>query len=85
MASNFNRLKHRSERRFPHKIDVPVPQGGLGPQLTAMLAWCRKHAAPGHWDCHGHQARTPDDALLKFARFYFADQPIADGFRQHWL
>jgi hypothetical protein len=85
MARTFNRLKHRAEKQFPHKVDVPVPPGGLGQQLTEMLAWCREHAARGRWDCYGHQVRTPGNALQQFARFYFADRSIADAFEREWL
>jgi hypothetical protein len=81
----LNRRKHQSERRFPHKIDVSVPRDGLGPQLSAMLAWCRAHAAAGYWDCHGQRALTPENSPQKVVRFYFADQPIADRFRREWL
>ena len=41
-----------AERRFPHKVDVPVPGDGLGLRLNEMMAWCRVHA--GEWDRHGH-------------------------------
>jgi len=34
----LNRRKHRSERCFPHKIDVSVPRDSMAPQLAAMLA-----------------------------------------------
>lgn len=85
MAATFNRLKRQSEKRFPHKIDVPVPPGGFGKRLNAMLAWCREHAARGFWDCHGHQTRAPNNPRKAFARFYFADAPIADAFRRKWL
>jgi hypothetical protein len=86
MTRPLNRLKHQAEKRFAHKVDILVPPAGLGDRLAAMLAWCREHAARGHWDCHGHQARTPgDDGPQKFARFYFADRPIADAFSRAWL
>jgi hypothetical protein len=84
MVRTFNRLKHRAEKRFALKVDIPVPRGGLGQKLTEMLTWCRQHAARGRWDCHGHQTRAPDGTLQKFAPFYFGDEPIAKAFRQRW-
>src|SRR5262249_32056537 len=42
MARSLNSLKRQAEKRFPHKIDMAVPPGGLGQQLDAMLAWCRE-------------------------------------------
>ena len=30
------RLKQQAEKRFPHKVDVPVPPGGIGKRLNAM-------------------------------------------------
>jgi hypothetical protein len=76
MARTFN-LKYRAEKRFALKVDIPAPGGGLGQKLTEMVAWCRQHAAPGRWDCHGHQTPAPDGTLQQFARFYFADEPVA--------
>ena len=79
------RLKQQAEKRFPHKVDVPVPVGGIGKRLNAMIAWCGEHAARGFWDCHGHRVRSADDTLQRFARFYFADAPIAQAFKREWL
>jgi len=79
------RPKQQAEKRFSHKVDVPVPPGGLGKRLNAMLAWCGEHAARGFWDCHGHRVRAADDSLQRFARFYFADAPIAQAFKREWL
>jgi hypothetical protein len=85
MTRANTRLKQQAEKRFSHKVDVPVPPGGIGKRLNAMLAWCREHAARGFWDCHGHRVRAADDTLQQFARFYFADAPIAQAFKREWL
>jgi hypothetical protein len=29
--------------------------------------------------------RAPDDTLQRFARFYFADAPIAQTFKRAWM
>jgi hypothetical protein len=85
MPPTRTRLKQQAEKRFLHKIDIPVPPGGMGSRLDAMLAWCRIHVARGFWDCHGHRVRSPDHTPQQFARFYFADAPIAEAFKREWL
>ena len=63
-------FKREAEKRFTHKVDVPVPSGGLGAQLNDMLSWCEKHA--GAWAYHGHsEAGEPGQPRTDFARFYF--------------
>ena len=69
--------KQAAERRFAFHVDVPVPADGLGRDLDAMLAWLRRF----DWDKHGHsepggELEVPRD----FARFYFADFPMARDF-----
>jgi len=81
MARTRHLFRRKAERLFPHKIDVRVPARGFGKQLDVMLAWCREHAAPHCWGCHGRRVRTPDGAQQQFLRFYFADAQIAEAFR----
>jgi hypothetical protein len=42
-----NRFQRDAERRFPIKVDIPVPPGGLGRRLTDMLDWCHANVAAG--------------------------------------
>ena len=35
--------KRAAEVKFPHRIDIPIPVGGLGNRLTEMLMWCRQN------------------------------------------
>jgi hypothetical protein len=37
MSRTSTRLKQQAEKRFPHKVDVPVPPGGIGRPLNAMF------------------------------------------------
>jgi hypothetical protein len=85
MARMNTRLKQQAEKRFALKADVPVPPGAIGKRLNAMIAWRGEHAARCFCDRHGHRVRAADDALQRFARFYFADTPIAQAFKRDWL
>ncbi len=73
-----------AERRFPHRVDVPVPGSGLGRRLTDMLNWCRENAPPGAWAQHHHSERRKGEAPTDFARFYFANEADAEAFRREW-
>jgi len=44
-----NSFQKAAERKFPIKVDVPVPPGGLGRRLTDMLDWCHANVAAGGW------------------------------------
>jgi hypothetical protein len=74
MSSVLYARQLEAERRYPDKVDVPVPLGGLGERLTDMLEWCGDRGGPQYWDCHGitdWQRRDARGAAMDFARFYF--------------
>ena len=75
----------QAERRFPHKVDVPIPAAGLGRRLTDMLAWCRENFDSNEWDQHVRKERAAGAALVDLARFYFTSQSDAEAFRQRWF
>ena len=50
-----NSFQKAAERKFPIKVDIPLPPGGLGRRLTDMLDWCHANVAAGAWAQHGHQ------------------------------
>jgi hypothetical protein len=78
-------FKDEAERRFPHKVDVPVPPTGLGRDLTAMLEWCRARAPQPAWAYHGHTSRPSKRAApVHCARWYFLEEVDAEAFRQRW-
>jgi hypothetical protein len=65
-------FKDEAERRFPHKVDVPVPELDLGRDLTDMLEWCRARVPQPAWAYHGHTARLSKRAApIHSARWYF--------------
>jgi hypothetical protein len=76
-------FKDEAERRFPYKVDIPVPELGLGRDLTAMLEWCRERVPrPGY----GHTARpSKHKPPVHCARWYFIEEADAEAFRQAWL
>jgi hypothetical protein len=74
-------FKDEAERRFPHKIDIPVPELGLGRDLTAMLEWCPARVPEATWVYHGHTERpSKREAPMHCARWYFASQSRCRGF-----
>jgi hypothetical protein len=85
MARVHYETRLAAERRFPHRVDVPAPAGGLGGRLDAMHEWCRANVAADRWEQHGQSERQPDQIAQYFARFYFMDVSDADLFRRRWL
>jgi hypothetical protein len=83
-ATDRNVFKRDADRRFQHRVDIPVPGGGLGRRLTDMLDWCRSHVAVDAWAEHGHSEKRKGEAALYFSRFYFASESDAETFRKLW-
>jgi hypothetical protein len=79
-----NSFQKAAERKFPIKVDIPVPPGGLGRRLTDMLDWCQANVAAGEWAHHGHQERRKGERPADFTRWYFANEADAETFRQQW-
>jgi hypothetical protein len=77
-------FKREAERTLPHRVDIPVPGGGLGRRLTDLLDWCRSHIAADTWAEHGHSEKRKGVATLYFSRFYFASEADAEMFRKLW-
>jgi hypothetical protein len=78
--------RRAAEGKFPHRIDIPVPIGGLGNRLTEMLMWCRRNIVAGTWAQHGHfQRPQPRATPAVTARFYFANSTDAEAFRKLWV
>jgi hypothetical protein len=84
-AADSNAGRKAAETKFPHRIDIPVPVGGLGNRLTEMLMWCRANIVAGMWAKHGHSERPKARAMpAVFARFYFASEADAEAFKKRW-
>jgi hypothetical protein len=78
-------FKDEAERRFPHKVDIPVPGDGLGRDPTAMPEWCRARVPQPAWAYHGHTVRPSKRAApVHCARWYFAEATDAEAFKQRW-
>ena len=83
---NSASARKAAETKFPHRVDIPVPIGGLGNRLTEMLMWCRANVPAGTWDQHGHSERPKKARVMPAvsARFYFASEGDAEAFRKLW-
>ncbi|HEY7688162.1 MAG TPA: hypothetical protein VH835_05695 [Dongiaceae bacterium] len=84
MARPRNPRKREAESLFQFRIDVPVPEGGLGSRLNEMLDWCRANVESGQWAQHGHVQKQRGRIALDYARFYFALEADADLFWWRW-
>jgi len=76
-----SRLMITEAVRFPARIRIAVPAGGLGRQLDDMSAWLDSNCGAGNW------ATTPsglrgvmNDALA----IYFLDTALANAFVARW-
>jgi len=63
-----------AERRFPVRVRVPVPAGGLGRRLNEMHAWLRERAPDGRHFV-GSDRGPPEAALV-----YFTEISLAHAF-----
>ena len=62
------------ESAFPHHVNMPVPDGGLGKHLDTMYKW---HGARGIQAVHGRGWRENGRDII---RWCFADAKIAKAF-----
>jgi hypothetical protein len=83
-AIDRNRVQKDAEAKFPHRVDVPIPVGGLGNRLTDMMTWCRQHVPVGVWAQHGHSEGNNRNRPIDFARWYFLNKADAEAFRKRW-
>ena len=84
-AADSNTGRRAAETKFPHRIDIPIPVGGLGNRLTEMLIWCRENVAAGMWAQHGNYKRPRGRGMPAVsARFYFANESDTARFRDLW-
>ncbi len=81
MAASSKLMITEAERRFPCRIKVGVPIGGLGSRLTEMHAWLDENCGADGW------AMTPaglrgvvNDAVA----IYFLDATSAAAFVSRW-
>jgi hypothetical protein len=86
MARSTDRstFKREAERTFPHRVDIRVPEGGLGKRIDAMQGWCRERLTVGTWAMHGHTEKRKGAMAIDYLRFYFASEADAEAFRKLW-
>jgi hypothetical protein len=83
MVRRWTSDRELDEKTFRHKVDVPVPQGGLGRQLEEMVGWCHGRAAL--WALHGRGSGDRRSPPRGYARFYFVEEPTAAAFAEAWV
>jgi hypothetical protein len=64
----------RTEKEYPHHVDIIVPPGGLGRRLDEMYSF---HAQNGITPQRGHGTHNADAAVI---RWCFADHAVAQSF-----
>jgi hypothetical protein len=70
-----------AERRFPVRIRIGVPDGGLGERLNQMQAWLDENCGACGW------AMTPSGmrgVINDAISIYFLDATIASAFVARW-
>ena len=78
-------MKLAADRRFPVRVDIPVPVAGFGNRLNEMEAWCRTNFHADQWAHHGHSQKEPGQIAKDYARFYFLIEADAELFRWKWV
>ena len=70
-----------AERRFPVRIRLAIPTGGLGERLNRMQTWLDQNAGADGWVMTPSGARgVVNDAIA----IYLADATIASAFVARW-
>lgn len=81
MPGNPREMIMAAERRFPVRIRIGVPPGGLGRRLSQMTAWLDENCGSEGW------AMTPSGTrgvLNDAISIYFADAKLANAFVARW-
>jgi hypothetical protein len=83
MARYHYQTRRDAERKYPYRVDIAVPEGGLGKRLHDMVEWCGGRFA--EWTSHGLTSEKDDRGIaIDLVRFYFMDEMAAQQFRDHW-
>jgi hypothetical protein len=83
MARYHYETRRDAERKFPHRVDIPMPENGLGKQLNDMIDWCGGRFA--EWTFHGVTGDRDERGIaIDLVRFYFMDEMAAQKFRERW-
>jgi hypothetical protein len=81
MAASSKLMVGEAERRFPCRIKLGIPPGGLGTQLTEMHAWLDENCGADGWVMTPAGLRgVVNDAVA----IYFLDAALAAAFVSRW-
>ena len=81
MPGNPRDMITTAERRFPVRIRIAIPPGGLGRRHAQMIAWLDENVGADGW------AMTPSGTrgvLNDAISIYFADAMLASAFVARW-
>jgi hypothetical protein len=81
MPGNPRDMITSAERRFPVRVRIGVPAGGLGQRHTQINAWLDENCGADCW------AMTPSGTrgvLNDALSIYFADATLANAFVARW-
>lgn len=81
MPGNSREMITVAERRFPVRVRIGIPPGGLGPRYGFITAWLDQNCGSNGW------AITPSGSrgvLNDAISIYFADATIASAFVARW-
>src|ERR1700704_4423402 len=81
MAASSKFMITEAERRFPVRIRLAIPTGGLGERLNQMQSWLDQNAGADGW------AMTPSGirgVVNDAVAIHFADATIASAFVARW-
>jgi hypothetical protein len=81
MPGNLNEMITMAERRFPVRIRIGVPSGGLGRRHAQITAWLDENCGADGW------AMTPSGTrgvLNDAVSIYFRDATLANAFVARW-
>jgi hypothetical protein len=81
MAASSRLMITEAERRYPVRINLALPSGGLGERLDQMHAWLDENCGADGW------AMTPSGlrgVINDAVAVYFLDPTIATGFVARW-
>src|SRR4030088_2804202 len=81
MAASSRLMITEADRRFPLRIRLAIPAGGVGERLNHMHAWLDQNAGADGWAMTPSGARgVVNDAIA----IYLADATIASAFLARW-
>jgi hypothetical protein len=81
MPGNSREMITIAERRFPVRIRIGVPPGGLGQRHSHMTAWLDENCGADGWAMTASGMRG---VLNDAVSIYFLDATIAGAFVARW-